>query len=269
MFTRVLLFFFLTTLISSPINAQTPAPVSDPNAVALANKALQALAGSTALSDITIQANATYIAGSDLETGTATLIALGNQQSAVTLNLTNGERQEIRNDGAGVWIGSDGTVHAMAMHNCFIDADWFFPAFSLLALASDPTMVITLVGQEVHSGEQVYHLVLLHNLPEQIPNVALLIQRVTRMDLYLDAVSLLPAALDFNAHPDTDADTNFPVEIRFSAYQSSNGVQAPTRIQKYIQNSLVLDLAVTGVAVNSGVPASVFTLPTVPAGGAQ
>lgn len=269
MFTRVLLSFFLTTLILSPIKAQTTGPVRDPNGVALANRAIQALAGSTALSDITIQATATYIAGSDLETGTATLVALGNQQSAVTLNLADGQRQEIRNGGAGVWVGADGTAHAMAMHNCFIDADWFFPAFSLVALATDPTLIITLVGQELHEGQQVYHLVLSHNLPEQIPNVALLVQRVTTMHLYLDAVSLLPAALDFNTHPDTDADTNFPVEIRFSAYQSSNGVQAPTRIQKYVQNSLVLDLAVSGVAVNSGVPASVFTLPAVPTGGAQ
>ena len=28
----------------------------------------------------------------------------------------------------------------MAPHNCFLDADYFFPAFSLAALASDPTL---------------------------------------------------------------------------------------------------------------------------------
>ena len=244
-------------------------PVSDPNAVALAHKALQALAGNIALSDITLQASANLIYGSDQESGSATLVARGNTQSLLTLNLSGGERQEIRNGVAGASVGPDGTPQAMATHNCFIDADWFFPAFSLAALANDPTLVITLVGQEMHEGDQVYHLVLFHYLSGQIPNVVALVEGVSSMDLYLDATSLLPVALDFNAHPDNDANTNFPAEIRFAAYQSFSGVQAPTSIQKYLQNSLVLDLTVTSVAVNSGVPASVFTLPADATGGAQ
>jgi hypothetical protein len=244
-------------------------PASSPNAVALASRALQALAGGTTLTDVTLQANASLTLGSDQETGTATAVARGNVQSLLTLSLDGGQRQEIRNGAAGVWVGTDGAPHAMATHNCFLDADWFFPALSLAAITSDPTLVISLVGQEVYEGRQVYHLVLFHNLPEQIPNVALLVQRVSAMHLYLDAVSLLPAAVDFNAHPDSDADTNFPAQIRFGAYQSFNGVWAPTRIQKYIQNSLVLDLTVTNAAVNSGVPSSLFTLPAVPAGGEQ
>ena len=269
MFTRPAILFLGAVLAVSAVEAQTTAPVSNPSAVALASKALQALAGYTPLSDITIQAAANYVAGSDQETGTATLVARGNAQSLVTLNLSGGQRQEIRNGVAGVSVGADGTPHAMANHNCFIDADWFFPALSLGALASDPTLVITLVGQEVRDGEQVYHLSFFHYLPAQIPSVLATVQRVSAMDLYLDATSLLPVALDFNMHPDQDADTNMPAEIRFGAYQSFNGVQAPTRIQKYVCNSLLLDLTVTNAAVNSGVSSSVFTLPIVDAGGAQ
>ena len=59
------------------------------------------MAGGTALTDITIQANANYVAGSDEETGTATLVARGNAQSLITLNLSGGQRQEIRNGIAG------------------------------------------------------------------------------------------------------------------------------------------------------------------------
>ena len=190
-------------------------------------------------------------------------------QSAVTLNLSGGTRQEIRNAVAGVSVGADGTPQAMANHNCFIDADWFFPALSLQALASDPTLVISLVGQEVREGEQVYHLSLFHYLPGQATSIVATVQRVNAMDLYLDATSLLPMALDYNMHPDYDADTNLPAEIRFGAYQSFNGVKAPTRIQKYVNNSLVLDLTVTSAAANSGVSPSAFTLPIVATGGAQ
>jgi hypothetical protein len=278
MFTRPLLAVFLLLLANGGIpsaraqasaSPQPTAAVSDPAAIALASRALQSIAGGTALSDVTLQANATYIAGSDEETGTATLVARGNGQSLVTLNLSGGQRQEIRNGVAGAWSGPDGTQHPMATHNCFLDAAWFFPAFSLAALASDPTLVVSLVGQEVHQGQQVYHLTLLHNASGQAPEMVSFIQRLSAMDLYLDAGTLLPSAVAFNVHADNDANLNIPEEIRYAGYKSSNGVQAPTRIQKYLQNSLLLDLSVTNVAVNSGVSASVFTLPYVSAGGAQ
>jgi hypothetical protein len=246
-----------------------PVIASDPSALNLAGRALQAIAGRTALTDITIQATANYVAGSDEETGTATLVARGNAQSLITLNLSGGERQEIRNGTAGVWIGADGTAHAMATHNCFIDADWFFPALSFTALASDPTLVITLAGQQAFGDQQVYHLIILHNLPGTSPATVSLIQRASAIDIYLAAVTLLPVAVDFNIHADSDANLNIPVEIRYGAYQQMGGIWVPTRIQKYLQGSLLLDLTVTNVAVNSGVQDSAFTLPIVPEGGAQ
>jgi len=151
----------------------------------------------------------------------------------------------------------------MAPNNCYLDADWFFPALSLAALANDSTLMVTLVGQETHAGQQVYHLSLFRNLFGQPPAVMSLAQSVSQMDLYLDATSLLPTALDFNIQPGNSANAPIPVEIRFSAYQSFSGVQAPTRIQKYVQGSLVLDITVTSAMVNSGVADSIFVLPAV------
>lgn len=269
--TNLMVFVCANLLLLLPryVSGQTaPLAVRDPSAVALANRALQALVGGTALTDITLQASATYIAGSDQETGPATLVALGNQQSRVTLNLTSGQRQEIRSGIAGVWVGADGAPHAMLSHNNFVDASWFYPAFTLAALASDPTLAISLVGQEVHNGEPVYHLLLDRVVTRNSPHTVALIQRISTVHLYLDASTLLPAALDFNIHPDRNTAIDIPVEIRCSTYHSFKGVQVPTHIQRYIQNSLTLDLTVANAAVNSGVPASTFTLPAVPAGGA-
>jgi hypothetical protein len=181
----------------------------------------------------------------------------------------NNTPQNNRISPSGYTYGADGTATALATHNCFIDADWFFPALSLSALASDPTQVITLAGQQVYEGQQVYHLILLHNLPGQSPDIVALVQRVSALDLYLDASTLRPVALDLNIHPDNDANTSIPAEIRFGAYQQFQGVWAPTRIQKYLQNTLLLDLTVANVAVNSGISASAFTLPAVAEGGAQ
>jgi hypothetical protein len=260
----------LLLLLPGPVLGQTATvPVRDLNAVALANRALQAMAGITALKDITLQANATYIAGSDQETGTATLIALGNQQSLVTLNLSGGQRQEIRDGVAGVQVNPDGIPHNMAVHNCWADASWFYPGLSLAALAIDPTLAIAVVGKELHAGSLTYHLILYHVVGGQRPTIAADIQQLSAMDLYLDAGSLLPVALAFNTHPEDNAGADIAVEVRLGAYSRFNGAQVPTRIQKYLQGTLVLDFTVTNVAVNSGVPAGLFTLPAVLVGGAQ
>jgi hypothetical protein len=259
----------LLNLTAIPAAAQTAAPVRDPNAVALASRALQAMTGGTVIQDITIQASASYTAGSDQEIGQATLVALGNLQSRVTLNLTNGQRQELRSAIRGAWVGPDGIAHSTAAHNCFLDADWFFPVLSLAALGNDPTLFAILVGQEVRGEEPVYHLTLFRYLPGQPSDAEALIQRASLMDLYLDARSLAPSVLAFNVHPDQDANLNLPMEIRFGAYQPFNGVLVPTHIQKYLQNCLFLDLAVTNVAVNSGASPRLFAIPSVPEGGVQ
>jgi len=131
--------------------AQTAAvPVRDPNAVALAARALQALAGGTALTDIILQGSVTYTADSQVDTGTAILVARGNMEGLVTLNLSGGQRQEIRHGAAGVWIDSGGTPHPVASQNCNVDAAWFFPALSLAALKTDSTLIVTLVGQQTY-----------------------------------------------------------------------------------------------------------------------
>ena len=127
MLTRPALLFFLTTLILSPIKAQTTVPVRDPQALTLVASSLKALTGSVTVNDVIVQATANYVAGSDEKSGTATLTARGNQESLVQLNLSGGTRQEIRNGPAGVWSGPDGTVHSTATHNCWTDASWFFP----------------------------------------------------------------------------------------------------------------------------------------------
>ena len=216
----VFVYSALLLLIPGVGSGQTaPVAARDPNAVALASRALQALAGGTALNEITLQASATYIAGSDQETGPATLVALGNQQSRVTLNLTSGQRQEIRSGIGGGWVGSDAAPHAMATRDCFLDAPWFFPEFTLAAIASDSTLLITLVGQEVHNSQQVCHPTLFYSPSGRAPDVAALIQRVSGVELSVDSTTLVPVALDFNPHRDNDANFSGPVKVRYNPYK--------------------------------------------------
>ncbi len=269
MFARLALLFFMIALISAPTNAQTTAPVRDPQALNLISSSLAAMTGGAALNDVTLKANVSYAAGSDVEKGTAILVGHVNQESNMQLTLSGGIRQEIRNGPAGVWSGPDATVHSISTHNCFTDATWFFPALTLEAIANNPQVSVSYLGPDSSKGVTFLVLEVALVPPGQSASVFAPFQSLSTMEIYFDPKLLLPVVLDFYTHPDVDATRDLCVEILFGNYQNSNGWLAPFHIQKYFQTSLLLDLTVTNVLVNSGVPDSTFTLPVVTAGGAQ
>ena len=80
------------------------------------------------------------------------------------------------------------------------------------------------------------------------------------MDFYLDATTLLPVAITFNAHPDNTANTNLLVEVDFSNYQAFNGVTVPTQIQRALQGNVLVDITISGASFNTGLPLSDFTI---------
>lgn len=247
-------------------------PQRDPLAATLASQAVRAVAGLTPLTDVTLNCTVTRIAGSDEESGAATLELAGYQQSRTVLNLTEGARQEVRNASegpSGAWAGPDGVWHAEALHNEWSPADWFFPVFTLQAALADPTWGLEYAGQEDLDGSPVAHLTLYRVVAGPSSASTALVERLSTVAIYLDAASSLPVAARFDTHPDGDANTNLAVEVRFSGYRAVSGIQVPFRIQKFLQGSLLLDLSVTSAAINSNLPASDFAVPTSPTGGAQ
>jgi hypothetical protein len=268
---RALIFVFASmllfcSLVARQAIAAPQAVVRDPQALTLISSSLKALTGQAAVNDATLQATASYVAGSDQESGAATLTALGNQESLVQLNLSSGSRQEIRNGPAGAWSGPDGTAHSMAIHNCWTDGSWFLPTLTLEAVLADPQLAVAYLGPDASKGRPLLHLQVARVLPGQSASVTALILRLSAMDIYFDPQSFLPVVLDFNTHPDSDAGTNIPVEIQFGNFQNTSGALVPFHIQKYLQGTLTLDLVVTKVAINSGVPQSEFAIPPTTGG---
>jgi hypothetical protein len=244
--------------------AQSNAPSeSSPQAVTLATQAMAALVGSTQVSDVTLTGTGTRTAGSDVASGTVALKALGINYSRLDLTLSDGSRSEIRNLSGttpqGVWIGLDGTAHAMADHNCLTAPAWFFPALTVLSQLSNPNLAISYVGQETRNGVSVQHIQFLTRFPTLDPQVGNFLSPLTASDIYLNAATSLPVALLFNSHPDINAGINMPVEVDFSDYQLVQGVQVPFRIQQLMNGTLFLDLTIQAAVLNSGLTSSAFS----------
>ena len=256
---RLFVCSFLAVSLVLPAASQQPTP----QALQLLQQALKALGITSPVTDITLSGTAHYVAGSDDETGTATLKALGTGASRVDLNLSSGPRSEIINISStkptGSWSGPDGVAHKVADHNALLaDPTWFFPVFPISrGLAAGITT--TYVGLETHNGQSVQHLSVIQQAAGPAQSVPL-IQHLSQIELYLDSATFLPVALDFNVHPDDNAALDIPIDVRFSDYRNVSGVQVPFHVQKFLNNSPVLDLQFQTVTLNSGLSASDFPI---------
>ncbi len=261
-------FVFSVLFAAIPIQARqslatAPAP-RDSQAVSLLQRSLSALEGSTTVNDVTLSANADWIAGSDSESGSASLTATAIGQARINLNLSGGQRSEMIDISqvppVGNWCGTDGVCHSMAAHNLYTDPTWFFPTFLISRVLSGTGYAISPMAAETQNGVAVEH-VRIYRQPGSTSESETLSQGLSQIDIYFNALTLLPFSISFNTHADKNALLDIPMQIRFSNYQVVQGVSVPSHIQRYIQNGLVLDLTVTSVQINAGVSASRISKP--------
>jgi hypothetical protein len=244
---------------ASAQTASHTAPISDAQAVSLAQQSIAALTRGASISDVTLNANVISILGSNNETGTGTFRAKGTSESRVDLSLSSGTRSDVRSatNGiqAGAWTKANGTVTPYAQHNCWTDAPWFFPGLSSLSHTGDQNFVFRYIGQEQHRGLNTQHIQIFQNLASFRPA-----QQLSRVDFYLDPVSFLPLAVAFNVHSDSNMNVSIASEILFTNYQNVSGVQVPFHFQQLFSGSVILDVTVTNVSLNAGLLDSSFTL---------
>lgn len=260
-----LLCFLSALLLSFPSSqaspqASAPPSTSSSQATTLLAQSAAALAGRVTLSDVTLSGTARRIAGSDDDTGTATFRALASGASRVDLTLSSGQRSEVENltgtTPAGSWSGPDGVSHSIAFHNLLSEPAWFFPAFAIVRRLSKTSAAY--VGQETHNGQAVQHLSVSQTPAFTDPPGAPTFEHLSQMDLFLDSTTFLPAAIAFNIHPDNNELLDIPIEIRFSDYRAVSGAHVPFHIQKYLNNTLLLDFQADSVTLNSGLSATNF-----------
>lgn len=236
--------------------AQTTSP-STPQALTILQSAFQALTGKTATNDATLTGTAEWIAGSDDETGTVVLKTVSGA-NRLDLSLSGGIRSEIRSSAGGLvgtWIGPDGVSHAMANHNLMTDAGWY-PAFTIGNLLSTTNAVDSYVGLETRNGASVIHISASQQFPNLSGDPATLMQHLTQVDIDIDPATSLPVSYVFNSHPDNNALLDIPTEILYSSYRIVGGAQIPFHVQKFINNTLAIDLQFQNASLDTGISAA-------------
>lgn len=242
----------------------SPVASSSTQATTLLGQSLAALTGQAALTDVTLSGTARRIAGSDDDTGTAVFKALASGAARTEVSLSSGQRTEVSDlstaTAGGTWSGPDRISHPMAFHNLLSEPAWFFPAFAIARRLSVAGYVATYLGHETRNGQSVEHISVSQSLP--LPNPlpgGISFEHLTQLDFFLDSTTLLPTAISFNIHPDNNALLDLPVEVQFSDYRAVNGAQVPFHVQKFLNNTLLLDFQVQTVTLNSGLTSSALS----------
>jgi hypothetical protein len=243
----------LFTVLFAPLVAgQTSAPVTSQSASIAAQEAA-ALCPQGIIADVLLTGTASRFVTLDNETGQVVLQARAKGQRRIDLALGSGTRTEIRiNDSlnpqfatlvAGQWVTG-------AIHNSWVDANWFFPALSALVVGPVNSFNLGFASDSSHLFSQ-------FQIANQRPGITSEIQNLSTVLYDVDASTHLPAALHFFTHPDDDLNVKTPVDVEFSDYRVVNGVQVPFRIQRYVNGTLQLDIA--SVTINPGLLDSDFS----------
>jgi len=261
--------FLLVLVGSSLLFSQNPPHVSDSPALALSSLATAAMAGKT-VEDLTLTGTATRVAGSEKETGPATLKAMASGETSMDVAFPSGRRTEVYalspRGPQGAWTGPDGKPHPVSFHNLLVDPGWFAPLLTLQRINSQAQGVtVSFSGNVDRNGQSLNGL---HGtLPVPGPDASrhpawmlTLLQQASQFDLYIDSATMLPAEMAFNGHPDNDVRRDLPVRVRYSEYRAVNGIQVPFRIRKYVNNSLILDVKIETAVFNTGLSASEFSV---------
>lgn len=227
------------------------------NASRLLASAAAAFSGGQQLQQVELTGYATWHSGSLEDQGNVTLTASKSGSARMHLQLgTLGSKSESQS-GKGfrttcAWASSNGVAHSQLSGVCRKPMLWFLPAFSLQAsqLGSHEQFVDLGEGQ-VGSAEAVYrHLHGQYVSQDPSSSIAAELAPRTSVDLGLDPNTLLPAVLAYSVQPDNGAPISIAIEIRYSDYRTVNGAQIPFRIERFVNNSLQLEISVASAQLN-------------------
>jgi hypothetical protein len=220
----------------SPTPINMPATMTaNPEATAVLNKAFMALAGGSAIKDISLTASVRQTISASEDVGTAKLAALATGEAQTILSFPSGEYAEVQaNSDAGPigsWSKPDGTSGPIARHNLFQDSAWFAPAMLVSREALAQNTIASAVAPETRSGLAVEHLTLTKSFSGLPALISAQMQHLSRVELYFDPSTWLPVSISLTMHPDRNAGYDIPVEIQYSDYRLISGIHVPFRVQ--------------------------------------
>lgn len=249
---------FVLAVISAAARQSSPpaiqAPQRDPQAVALLQQAIAAMATTTP-ADSSATGTVTVVEGSTTQTGSIQILTLGASYTSETQNLTDGQRSVVYSNGDALEStaaqSANPPLELIVTDQC---AD--FPLPLLQAFLSTADESITYVGPEVQNGQPVQHIRVWETFQSK-PSLQQLATFSTR-DIWISSASALPVEIAYIRRAGGGSVPGAPIAIFYSNYTKVNTVLYPFQINKSLNGTPWTTITISSVSYNNGLAASQF-----------
>ena len=244
-------------LIPASLSAQqstTAAPVSNPQALALIQKAF-ALMGGTFPSDSMASGTVTIVEGSLTTTGTIRILTRGSNQSSEQILTPDISDTVVYSQGLSQETAGS-TSTALPLERAVTSLSPDFPVVVLGAALNNRDSVFQLVGSETVDGVAVQHARFWNSFAstsylQQLAPLAV-------YDLWIDATSGLPFKLSYRQHEGGGDAPSAPVEVYYSDYRNVGGILFPYLVKKSFNGTPWATITIENVTLNIGLSDSNF-----------
>lgn len=261
-------FFFCHLLWGTRCLAQSPAPDSSPQAIAVLQQALSASGNAdsaTRVRSFVATGTATFFLPGPVfpqvqqVQGGATIRAQGSDQFRLDANLPGGIRSIARNRHAGTRKEEDGRYSDIPVHNTVSRGGSSFPYLPIAAALSDSTMTISYVGLVASGTQRAHQVRIVKNFPAHQDPTGLM-SRLSQTDYFVDSQTNLVIKTADAVHPRQTATWDYPRETLFESYRTFNGVAVPTLVREKIAGQTTWEFRLAGISFNPTLNDSEFTI---------
>ncbi len=250
---------FLFLLASSPhLNSQqsTTVPQRDPQAVAGLKQAVTVMGGSVP-GDSTATGTVTITAGSDTEVGTIKILTRGSSQTLEQITTASGTTQTVYSNAVANDSNHIATKTKYSLELAASSQSALFPLPLLSAILSSSDSAFQYIGLENIDGAGCHHLRVWNTYSSQ-PDLQYL-SLFSYREIWINAATGLPAKIAYSMRAASGAEPSTAVEISYSKYQSSAGVQFPFQVSKSLNGTPWMTITISSISFNNGLTDSIFS----------
>ncbi len=258
-------FVLLFTASALWVRAATPqfTITKDPQAVAVAEKALAAMGGVQALlsyQDSQATGTLTLYGGSAPVAYPITLKCKGTQKTRVEVQKSDGTNVRIMNQGQAVVEKSDGTVVKLVTNNTLAERVNHIPLLSILGEYQGGSIQVQYLGVTRINGQNT-DIIGISLVPTTDPVQGPIYASMTQTLFFVDQQTSLIDKVQYTNYAENNLSSTQTVEVYFNNYQLANGILVPFHQTIYEDGAIDSDIALSSVTFNVGLTDAEFALP--------
>jgi len=256
------IFFASPAITSAQSISQPTATIAQTNNVLANSLSVLSVGASEEMYDITLTGKVDYAAGATHDLGTITLKAAKGGSTSVVIERPSEKLKEMRthpDEGAsGSWSDNRGS-HLVASQNLMIEPYWFEPELLLKAYIKTNSWQPQRDISDTQHGPSRRRITMARQMPGNQPQFDAL-TRQSSTEIALDPDTLWPRELTFKEQYPSVRPTTATLHITYDDFQLVEGHLIPFHIRRYLNGSLVLDIKISTVKINTGLIAQDFQL---------